>query len=50
MVLLDIAAVVAERRGGAIHVFDTINHFFLIRTYLKIKILNTILIHTGPQV
>jgi len=24
------AAVVAERRGGAIHVFDTINHFFLI--------------------
>lgn len=24
------AAVVAVRRGGAIHVFDTINHFFLI--------------------
>jgi len=24
------ASVVAERRGGAIHVFDTINHFFLI--------------------
>ena len=24
------AAVVAARRGGAIHVFDTINHFFLI--------------------
>lgn len=24
------AAVVAERRAGAIHVFDTINHFFLI--------------------
>jgi multimeric flavodoxin WrbA len=24
------AAVVAERRGGAIHAFDTINHFFLI--------------------
>jgi multimeric flavodoxin WrbA len=25
------AAVVAVRRAGAIHVFDTINHFFLIR-------------------
>jgi multimeric flavodoxin WrbA len=25
------AAVVAVRRGGAIHAFDTINHFFLIR-------------------
>ena len=25
------AAVVAVRRGGAIHVFDTINHFFLIQ-------------------
>ena len=24
------AAVVAERRGGAIHAFDTMNHFFLI--------------------
>ena len=24
------AAVVAVRRGGAIHAFDTINHFFLI--------------------
>jgi multimeric flavodoxin WrbA len=24
------AAVVAARRGGAIHVFDTINHFFLV--------------------
>ncbi len=25
------AAVIAVRRGGAIHAFDTINHFFLIR-------------------
>lgn len=25
------AAIVAVRRGGAIHAFDTINHFFLIR-------------------
>jgi multimeric flavodoxin WrbA len=25
------AAVVAVRRGGAIHAFDSINHFFLIR-------------------
>jgi multimeric flavodoxin WrbA len=25
------AAVVARRRGGAIHVFDSINHFFTIR-------------------
>jgi multimeric flavodoxin WrbA len=24
------AAVIAVRRGGAVHVFDTINHFFLI--------------------
>ena len=28
------AAVVAVRRGGAIHVFDTINHFFLINQML----------------
>lgn len=28
------AAVVAERRGGAIHVFDSINHFFLISQML----------------
>lgn len=28
------AAVVAERRGGAIHVYDTINHFFLISEML----------------
>ena len=25
------AAVVAARRGGAIHAFDSINHFFLVR-------------------
>ena len=28
------AAVVAARRGGAIHVFDTINHFFLINNMI----------------
>jgi multimeric flavodoxin WrbA len=28
------AAVVAVRRGGAIHAFDSINHFFLIRQML----------------
>ena len=26
-----LAAVVAVRRGGAVHAFDSINHFFLIR-------------------
>jgi multimeric flavodoxin WrbA len=30
------AAVVAARRGGAIHVFDTINHFFLISQMLVV--------------
>lgn len=30
------AAVVAVRRGGAIHVFDTINHFFLISQMLVV--------------
>lgn len=30
------AAVVAARRGGAIHVFDTINHFFLIQEMIVV--------------
>ena len=30
------AAVVAQRRAGAIHVFDTINHFFLISEMLVV--------------
>ncbi len=30
------AAIVAVRRGGAVHVFDTINHFFLIHEMLVV--------------
>jgi multimeric flavodoxin WrbA len=30
------AAAVAVRRGGAIHVFDTINHFFLIHEMIVV--------------
>lgn len=30
------AAIVAVRRGGAVHVFDTINHFFLIQQMIVV--------------